>query len=350
MFFFFLPNVIECCCCWTTKTTFFFTPFFLLCCLSAMDVMGYNMPDTKRNIWNIMAVIARQLNFLFLTLTIAWQRDKVYRVLCTRVKSKRKNKWELTGHVYIFYPRLSCSLVETGLLDSIRGYLHSFDLPVQLDFLISTLGIIQKYIQEKKKRRARPANIAFSSVLVSVGTGQLCRDVPINITRALLSFILNFYIWHVCDGPSYIFPSFFIFYSARLLLAPSWVGYTSWWVDRLISASECYPKYSCRPDYHLDDRLNGLHDECVRLLLSQLYFPTQMNNFFFSFICPAVLPNLPCAPLEYINWRPLTGQSFRLWRNVEYTPDFLNKLRWHINRQIAPVSWASLAHTYSTDG
>jgi hypothetical protein len=25
-------------------------------------------------------------------LTIAWQRDKVYRVLCTRVKSKRKNK------------------------------------------------------------------------------------------------------------------------------------------------------------------------------------------------------------------------------------------------------------------
>ncbi len=43
----------------------FFTPFFLLCCLSAMDVMGYNMPDTKRNIWNIMAVVARQLNFLF---------------------------------------------------------------------------------------------------------------------------------------------------------------------------------------------------------------------------------------------------------------------------------------------
>lgn len=41
-----------------------------------------------------------------------------------------------------------------------------------------------------------------------------------------------------------------------------------------------------------------------------------------------VLPNLPCAPLEYTNWRPLTGLSFRLWRNVEYTPDFLNKLRY----------------------
>lgn len=57
------------------KQIFFFTPFFF-CCLSAFDVNGYNMPDTKRNIWNIMAVVARQLNFLFLTLTIAGQRDK----------------------------------------------------------------------------------------------------------------------------------------------------------------------------------------------------------------------------------------------------------------------------------
>jgi hypothetical protein len=76
--------------------------------------------------------------------------------------------------MYIFFTPV-CP-VHWSKLDSIRGYLHSFDLPMQLDFLISTLGIIQKYIQEKKKRRARPANIAFSSVLVSVGTaGQLQR-------------------------------------------------------------------------------------------------------------------------------------------------------------------------------
>lgn len=42
----------------------------------------------------------------------------------------------------------------------------------------------------------------------------------------------------------------------------------------------------------------------------------------------SVLPNLPCVPLEYINWRPLSGQSFRLWRSIEFTPDFLNKLRY----------------------
>lgn len=79
----------------------------------------------------------------------------------------------------------------------------------------------------------------------------------------------------------------FIHLCSRVLLAPSWVGYTSWWVDRLISASECYPEYSCRPDYHLDDRLNGLHNEYVRLLLSQWYFPAQMNNFsLFLFYLP----------------------------------------------------------------
>ena len=45
----------------------------------------------------------------------------------------------------------------------------------------------------------------------------------------------------------------------------------------------------------------------------------------------AVLPNLPCAGLEYSSWKPLTGKSFNLWRDIQHTPDFLSKVRYKSN-------------------
>jgi hypothetical protein len=74
------------------KNNFFFYPFLFVVLFVRNGRHGVQHAGHKEEYLKYNGRRCPPTEFPFLTLTIAWQRDKVYRVLCTRVKSKRKNK------------------------------------------------------------------------------------------------------------------------------------------------------------------------------------------------------------------------------------------------------------------